>query len=143
MTGFHLDRFLPYQLAVLSARVSRGFSGIYKERFGISVAEWRLVAHLSQCDPVSVREITARVDMDKSKVSRAASRLEAAGYLSKTANANDGRLVALSLSDKGRAMVEELAPLAREYEASVLEMLGQSAPGFRAAIDRLLASPRL
>ena len=87
--------------------------------------------------------MTASVDMDTSKVSRAASRLEAAGYLSKTANANDGRLVALSLSDKGRAMVEEPAPLAREYEASVLEMLGQSAPGFRAAIDRLLASPRL
>ena len=136
--GFELGAFLPYQLAVLSARISRGFSTLYQQKFGISVAEWRVVAHLSQAGTVSVREIHERIDMDKSKVSRAASRLEAAGYITKTANPEDGRLVALALTAKGRAMIDDLAPLARAYQDSVLAELGSDAPAFRAAIERLL-----
>lgn len=140
MQGFDLDGFLPYQLAVLSARVSGEFSTLYQHKFGISVAEWRVVAHLSQSERVSVREIHERVDMDKSKVSRAASRLQSNGYISKTPNPADGRLVALELTPKGRAMVAELAPLAREFETSVMRELGQDAPGFRAALSRLLSA---
>ena len=140
MPGFDLDGFLPYQLAVLSARVSRGFSDTYRQRFGISVAEWRVVAHLSQTDSVSVREIHERVDMDKSKVSRAASRLQKAGYVTKTGNPGDKRLVRLSLTGKGRAMIAELAPLARDYEAFVLDGLGEEAGAFRAAVAKLLSS---
>ncbi len=72
--------------------------------------------------------------MDKSKVSRAASRLEAAGYISKTGHPDDGRLVALTLTDKGRAMIEELAPLAHAFEAAVLAKLGDEADAFRGAL---------
>ena len=99
MTNFDLDAFLPYQLAALSARVSAGFSRHYRKAYGISVAEWRVVAHLSKGDAVSVREIHQKVDMDKPKVSRAASRLEEAGYISKVVNASDRRLVELRLTD--------------------------------------------
>lgn len=137
MTEFVLDEFLPYQLAVLSERTSREFSALYRDRFGISIPEWRVVAHLSQAGTVSVREIHARVAMDKSKVSRAAARLEAAGYVSKTADPRDGRLVALSLTDKGRAMVGELAPLAKAFEAAFLARLGPRAEAFRAALAEL------
>ena len=138
MAEFELDRFLPYQLAVLSSRISQEFSALYRQRFGISVAEWRVVAHLNAAGTVSVREIHDRVDMDKSKVSRAASRLEAAGYISKTGHPGDGRLVALALTDKGRAMIDELAPLARAFEAAVLAKLGDEAAAFRRALDHLL-----
>ncbi|MCG6903549.1 MAG: MarR family winged helix-turn-helix transcriptional regulator [Rhodobacter sp.] len=138
MTGFDLDGFLPYQLAVLSARVSREFSTLYRRKFGISIAEWRVVAHLSQSGSVSVREIHKRVDMDKSKVSRAASRLESNGYVSKSSNPEDGRLVSLALTAKGRAMVAELAPLAHGFEQEVMQKLGQDATAFRQALARLL-----
>ena len=55
MSNFTLETFLPYQLATLSARVSKDFARHYRERFGISVSEWRVMAHLSQEDAVSVR----------------------------------------------------------------------------------------
>ncbi len=143
MTDFHLDDFMPYQLAVLSSKISREFAELYTDRFGLSVPEWRLVAHLSQTrDPVSVREIFERVDMDKSKVSRAASRLERRGYVIKSVNPADRRLVELRLSEKGRAMVDELAPLARQYDRQCLEALGESAPAFREAVRALLESRR-
>ena len=140
VTDFILSDFLPYQLSVLSARISREFSALYRERFGISVAEWRVVAHLSQTDePVSVREIHLRVDMDKSKVSRAASRLESRGFVIKQVSASDRRLVALQLSPLGQAMIGELAPLARQFEREYLKRLGSGGREFRSALETMLA----
>ncbi|MCP3969702.1 MAG: winged helix-turn-helix transcriptional regulator [Rhodobacteraceae bacterium] len=138
MNSFDLSEFLPYQLAVLSQRVSDGFSTLYRSKYGLTVAEWRVVAHLSQSDKVSVREIHERVAMEKSKASRAASRLEAAGYVSKTANPNDGRLVSLALTPTGRRMMEDLVPMARAYEAELLNNLGDTAPQFLQAVASLL-----
>lgn len=137
MSQFVLDDFLPYQLAVLAERVSAGFSRHYRERYGISVAEWRVVAHLSQEDAVSVREICRRVALDKPKVSRAASRLVEAGYVEKRVNAEDRRLVELSLTDKGRAMIADLAPIARRYEQELEAVLGDAAEEFRAGVTGL------
>ncbi len=139
MAEFDLEAFLPYQLAVLSSRLSREFAALYQQKFGISMPEWRVVAHLSQAGSVSVREIHRRVDMDKSKVSRAAARLERAGYITKKLNPEDRRLVELALTPKGRAMIAEITPLALAYEQEVLEALGHEAACFRTALARLLA----
>lgn len=135
MTAFDLDDFLPYRLAVLASRVSTAFSKRYGRRFGLSIPEWRVIAHLSQADAVSVREIHERVDMDKSKVSRAAARLETAGIVSKQASATDKRLVSLSLTDKGRQIMAEIGPMARAYEAEIRAKLSRDD---RAALDRIL-----
>lgn len=137
MTDFNLDDFLPYQLAELSRRVSGRFSRHYRERYGISVAEWRVVAHLSQQTAVSVREIHDRVGMDKPKVSRAASRLEAGGYLSKVVNENDRRLVELSLTEKGHEMIADLAPIAAAYQAELMTALGARAEDFVSTVEEL------
>ncbi len=132
MDAFDLDQFFPYRLAVLSAKVSKGFAEEYGKEFGISLAEWRVIVHLAMAGKVSVREIYQRVDMDKSKVSRAATRLEAAGVILKKVNPQDKRLVELSLTAKGKRMMNRLAPMAREYEARVLAVLS---PEQRAALD--------
>ena len=137
MTGFQLETFLPYQLAVLSARLSEGFARHYRDEYGISVAEWRVVAHLSQAEAVSVREVCRQVNMEKPKVSRAAKRLGQAGYVRKVTSTADRRLVELSLTAKGRAMIEALAPLALEYEAEVLAVLGAKGEDFRDLSQRL------
>ena len=138
MPQFHLDSFLPYELAQLSEQVSREFSALYRERFGISIPEWRVMANLSQAGTLSVREIHTRAGMDKSKVSRAAARLETAGYVAKTVDPVDRRLVALSLTEAGRGLIEEMTPLARAYEAQVLDRLGAGAAPFRDGIRHLL-----
>lgn len=123
MAEFILDDFLPYQLAVLANRISDAFSERYRSKFGITVAEWRVVAHLSQAEKVSIREVYRQVEMDKSKASRAAARLEKAGYVSKRVNESDRRLVELELTAAGRAMVAEIDPMGRAFEAEVLACL--------------------
>lgn len=142
MSGFNLQEFLPYQLNELSRAVSGGFSRHYKARYGITVAEWRVVAHLSQQEAVSVGEISQRVGMDKPKVSRAASRLEAAGFVTKLVNEADRRLVELSLTDKGREMIATLAPIAEEYDEWLRKLLGAEAHDFELAARRLIETIR-
>lgn len=135
-----LDRFLPYQVSVLAARLSASLSRVYADRFGISIAEWRVIAHLSQHRKVSVREVQARVGMDKSKVSRAATRLEVAGLVEKRINPGDRRLVELSLTRKGRRLFAEIAPLALAFERDLLAGLpDEQAAAFRVTVAALLA----
>jgi len=137
---FDLSGFLPYRLAVAGARVSRGLARRYAAEFGLSVPEWRVLAHLAALPDgaaLSVKDITARADMEKSKVSRAASRLQATGLLAKAGHAGDGRLVALALTAPGRAMMARLIPLALAYEAELLESLGADGAALNQALTRL------
>ncbi len=139
-SSFRLAGFLPYQLAVLSGRISRDFGRIYCDRFGITIPEWRVIANLSAGEALSVREIHARAEMDKAKVSRAVARLEGAGLVAKSADPRDRRLVALTLTEAGHALMARIEPLARAYEARVLDGLDPAdATALRAGVERLLA----
>ncbi|MEO0487316.1 MAG: MarR family winged helix-turn-helix transcriptional regulator [Pseudomonadota bacterium] len=137
MTDFKLDAFLPYQLNVLAGRLSRGFAEIYRERFGLTVAEWRVLAHLNDGSGASVREISAAADLEKSRVSRAVSRLEARGLVTRDAGDGDKRLVSLALTPAGVDMVARIVPLARAYEAQVRAALADDARFSAAIADAL------
>jgi DNA-binding MarR family transcriptional regulator len=137
----NLDRFLPYQLNVLASRVSNELASVYAERFGLSIAEWRVIAHLAHNHEVSVRDIQRRVDMDKSKVSRAAAHLEETGLIKKRVNAQDRRLIKLALTRKGEQTFEQIVPLALSYETEFLGTLTRTeAASFRSMVDRLLGA---
>ena len=79
--------------------------------------------------------------MDKSKVSRAAARLEAQGLIEKRAHAEDRRLLDMRLPAKGRALIDRIVPIADAYQAEVLARLGVDAVAFRAALLQLLDEP--
>jgi len=135
-----LTKFLPYLVNVLASGVSNRLAAAYQARFGITIPEWRVIAHLAQYEKVSVREIFLRVDMDKSKVSRAAARLETAGLVENRVSGADRRLVELSLTRKGRKLFETIAPLALEYEREFLAVLSEAEQQqFAAFVGRLIA----
>ena len=134
--SFLLDEFLPYRLSVAAARVSRRFAALYEAESGISSPEWRVLAHLAQVGPVSVRDIFARVDMDKSKVSRAAARLEEAGLVQKTGDPQDRRLVALTLTGAGERLMARLGEIANAFQQELLFELGPDAAGLDRALER-------
>jgi DNA-binding MarR family transcriptional regulator len=138
MPAFDLDQFLPYRLSLAAARVSRRFARCYEAETGLSNPEWRVMAHLSQSGSVSVRDIHVRVDMDKSRVSRAAQRLEEAGLVARAGDASDRRLVALSLTEKGEALMARMAAIADAFQAELLAGLGPAAAGLEAGLDRLI-----
>jgi DNA-binding MarR family transcriptional regulator len=133
---FQLERFLPYRLSVLANLASRALARLYGERFGLSVAEWRVIAHLARFAPVSANDVAARAAMDKVQVSRAVARLAAKGLIERTTDAADRRRSALRLTRRGQAVHDAIVPLARDVEARLLNGL---AAADLAALDRLLA----
>ena len=121
MSDFILENFLPYQLSLLANRISKDFSKEYISRFKLNNAEWRIIAHLSQeNEAISIREIYSKVDLEKSKVSRAVSRLSSREILTKTVNLKDRRLVDLKLTKNGKKIIENMATVANDFESEVL-----------------------
>ncbi len=119
-----LERFFPYRIARLASDVSNRLAAVYGQRAGLSPSEWRVIAHLAASARISVRDIHERADLDKAKISRAVSRLEALGLVAKTVNRADRRLVELALTRKGHRVYREIVPLARAFEESLLSALG-------------------
>ncbi len=138
MNAFHLEEFLPYRLAVAASRVSKAFERRYAKEAGLSVPEWRVLAHLSQGGEVSVREVEVQVDMEKSKVSRAASSLQDSGLIAKAINPADRRLVSLSLTVEGKALMARLAPIAAGFQTELARLLDKDLKAFETGLSRLM-----
>lgn len=138
LPDFDLMHFTPYRLSVAAQKTSEELARLYRDGYGISNPQWRVLAHLAHSGEVSVREIEARVAMEKSKVSRAASRLEEAGYIAKSVNDSDRRLVKLSLTPKGKALMVELLALAQSYQAQIEQRLGAAFAGLELGLEKIL-----
>lgn len=114
-----LDRFLPYRLSVASNAVSTRISHAYRKRFGLRIPEWRLIAILAEHASLTPAMLGERTRMDKIAVSRAATTLLERGLVNADDNPADGRSHFLSLTDDGRALYAEIAPVALETEAAM------------------------
>jgi DNA-binding MarR family transcriptional regulator len=128
-----LERFLPYRLSVLANVLSSAIAVAYEDRFGLTIPEWRVIAVLSRYPGLSAREVAGRTRMDAVAVSRAVNRLLKAGRLRRAVSTSDRRQSVLHVSTAGAAVYREVAPLALEYERSLLEALDAPA---RAALDQ-------
>lgn len=141
LPDFDLDRYLPYRLTVIAAQMSAKLARHYKVQYGISIAEWRILLNLGYSGSGSVRDIEKRVSLEKSKVSRGVSRLEGKGYLTKSVDDTDRRLLKLTLTDAGIDLLGQLIPIARSYQDELNATLGEMSDPLQSALDRLAESP--
>jgi DNA-binding MarR family transcriptional regulator len=130
-----LEEFLPYRLNVAAALVSQALSRVYAERYGIGVPEWRVLVTLGQYGMMTGKAIGAHSHMHKTKVSRAVALLERRKLLTRRANKADMREALLSLTPAGRAIYQDLAPVATAFARRFVEAIN---PADRAAFDRAL-----
>ncbi|WEZ85354.1 MarR family winged helix-turn-helix transcriptional regulator (plasmid) [Rhizobium sp. 32-5/1] len=137
---FHLNDFVPYRLNIAAAQVSRRFAALYKTEAGLSIPEWRVLAHLNGSGALSVRDIVAKVNLEKSVVSRAADSLSQASYLAKSLHTQDQRLVALELTEQGRDLMQRLGRIAEDFQTELLIELGVDGDAFSRALTRLVES---
>jgi DNA-binding MarR family transcriptional regulator len=131
-----LRDFLPYRISVVAEAVSRLFAARYEQRFGLSIPEWRVMAVLGEGAPQSTQAVIGRTGMDRVRVSRAVIRLADKGLLDRAAHPRDQRAQMLSLSRRGRAVYDEIVPLAREMQARLADALTEAERG---QLDRILA----
>lgn len=118
-----LAEFLPYQLSITSNAVSGRIALEYRQRFGLSVPEWRIMAVLGDSGPRTQRQLTRLTLMDKVAVNRACKVLEERGLAARQPNAQDGRSHLLQLTDSGTAMRNQIMPLALEMERRLFSSL--------------------
>ena len=123
--GLDLERFIPYQLSVLSNVVSQEIAQAYSERFGLAVTEWRVIAVLGRFPGLSAAGVAERSAMDKVAVSRAVAGLLERGLLHREVHGDDRRRSVLELSEAGREVHAQVAPLALAYERELLSPLDE------------------
>lgn len=131
-----LARFLPYRLSVVTNRISNAIARTYSERFDLTIPEWRVMAVLGGAAGLSAGELAQRTAMDKVQVSRAIARLTVKKRVQRSVDIADARVARLSLSTKGRAIYDEIAPLALALEDVLRDAL---TPAERAGLDLILA----
>lgn len=122
---FDLADFLPYALNRAAERTGEGFQRIYRDRYGLTRTEWRVLFHLGRHGEMSARDICAVAGLHKTKVSRAVSALEARRYLSRTTDTLDRRVEHLSLTKSGRGVFGDLEREARHYDRTLLAQLSE------------------
>jgi DNA-binding MarR family transcriptional regulator len=130
-----LQDYLPYRLSVASNAVSRLIARAYERQFGLKIPQWRLLAVLADEGALTQQTLCGRTIMDKVTVMRAAQGLLRRRLVKRLPNAEDGRSHRLILSESGRALYDQVAPLALDYEAQLLEGIK---PRDVVRLDRLL-----
>ena len=139
-----LEDFMPYRLAVLSNTVSTTVARAYDKRFKVSIPEWRVIAILGRFPGLSAVEVAERTMLDKVAVSRAVTKLIKAGRIDREFADADRRRSILTLSEDGRKVHDEIAPLALAMEDDLLHGLDdEQISTLNTVIERLLVRARL
>lgn len=120
-----LRHFLPYRLNHLAETVSRSFSKIYADTYGIGIPEWRVLATLGEHEAMTARDVCQATSMHKTKVSRAVAALEKRAFLLRDTNPDDQREQTLRLSETGQAVYEDIVPRALAYSRELEDALSE------------------
>jgi len=118
-----LRALVSHRVLVLSNTLAKAASRYYPRRFGVRLAEWRVIDALHAGRGISANQISQWLLTDKAWVGRSVERLIAAGYVRRKPDPEHGRRMLLSLTAKGEAMYAEIAAAARRRHDNLLEAL--------------------
>lgn len=121
-----LEDFLPYRLSVAADAVSRFIARQDLAKWGLGMAEWRLLAAVGRFGVLSPTAAGERTAMDKVKVSRASASLVSGGLMRQSQDPADGRGRLLRLTRRGTALYEDIAPTGKEIEETLMGGLNRT-----------------
>jgi DNA-binding MarR family transcriptional regulator len=114
---------LQEQVCFALAVASRSVIALYRpvlEPMGITHPQYLVMLALWEHQPVSVRELSGRLQLDPGTLSPLLKRLEAAGLVRRERNPHDERALAIELTREGRALRRR----ALKVPAAIVERLG-------------------
>ena len=133
-----LERFAPYRLSILSNRVSAGIAATYKDKFALSVTEWRIMAVLGEYPGRSGEEVSHKTQIEKSILSRAIKKLLKRHLIERSIDEADRRRQNLILSPLGDEIYRQIVPLSLAYEKELLACFSNiERKQFSDLVDRL------
>ena len=129
-------------IAVRIVRVSEALARIatrrIEARWGLKNTDLRVLNVLDGAVPLPVAEVSRRTHVDKAWISRTLKSLDERGLVERSPDRWDGRLALVSLTPKGRALLEEVRPHALENQARLLE--GIDGSRLKRLLDQLEAN---
>ncbi len=111
---------------VLSNQIGRAFDKKIEIKFGLSLAEWRVMMTLALDPGATSVAIINSWAMDKMAISRAVARLEERGFVHRKKNAKDRRSYSLSLTPKGKRAYHQVLPHANARYHELLSSLSST-----------------
>lgn len=125
-SAFDLSNHIPTKIAVFANRMQRSASRYYRKRYGIGVVEWRLVMFIGQVTQTRANRICSETDLDKGAVSRSLGVLQRLGIVGIEGDGADGRRNNISLTEKGRALHDEMVPTALNRQSELVADLSKA-----------------
>lgn len=118
-----LRALVSHRVLVLSNTLARAAARYYPRRFGVRLAEWRVIDALHAGRGITAIEVSQWLQTDKAWVGRSVERLIAAGYVRRKPDPEHGRRQILRLTAKGERTYEAIALAARQRHDNLLEAL--------------------
>lgn len=129
-----ISAHLGFRLRMVSNHVSHAFATKLADK-GVTVAEWSVMRTLYGKDPMPPSRLADAMGMTRGAISKLAERLIVKTLIVREANADDGRAQTLGLTERGTALVPELAALADRNDAEFFDCLTGDE---RETLERLL-----
>lgn len=124
MAKLDLFQFTPFRISRLAAEISAALSSEYRDRYGIDIPEWRVLATLGfRQTPCTAQYVVQCTRTHKSTISRAVTHLLKQRIIERVENEQDRREFALQLTAKGLALYEEMIPRMLRREQDILSCL--------------------
>jgi DNA-binding MarR family transcriptional regulator len=89
----------------------------FEREVGLSTATWFLLSMLIEEDGISQGEISHRFEVDPSRITRLAQRLQDEGLLRRERDPEDNRVVRLYASEEGRLLIESSQERRERFES--------------------------
>ncbi len=105
-----LENQLCFPLYACSRKVVNMYTP-YFQPLGITYTQYIVFLVLWENDGVSVRELGQRLYLDSGTLTPLLKKMEEAGFVKRTRSAEDGRVVLVHLTEKGRALRAEAAEI--------------------------------
>lgn len=123
---FDVQDFLPYLLSRAAELSSLEFQKLYKGRYGMLRAEWRVMFHLGVYGTLTAKEIGKRASLHKTKVSRAVAKLSDRRWITRARDEKDRRAEHLELTAAGLRVYEDLKAHAAAHDAKLTEIFDKN-----------------
>jgi DNA-binding MarR family transcriptional regulator len=138
-----LDRTLTYRLHQLHKLTDADSQSAYPEQTGLSMSDGRCLTTIGTFEPLSVKELAEKANLNKGQASRAAQALVDQGLVLKADHPGDGRGVVLTLRPAGRKVFERAMAMVAQRNQDIFGCLNaKEQASLSAMFDRLIAHAR-
>ena len=97
----------------------------FEREVGLSAATWFLLTMLIDEDGISQGEVSQRFEVDPSRITRLAQRLEREGLLHRGRDPEDSRVVRLHSTERGRRLIENRQERREGFEERIRQEFSQ------------------